>query len=191
MLFIRSSFVFLSLCSWFFFYCGVHVCTILALLQHIYLTYLPAFISYNTCTQGGRESIFQSLSDPDKPALVCGIIASHLQLIYQLKKILNQSLVCDLVWDSKESVPFSFSRYGDLQFKVFSRSQFEEVTGLLRQLILYTVPKVQGIDENLEYLRLSMSAKLLTCSQLQVSIKYSIYYGSRTKCPVFQYEPPH
>ena len=110
------------------------------------------------------------MSDPDKPALVCGIIASHLQLIDQLKKILNQSLVCDLVWDAKESVPFSFSLYGDLQFKVFSRSQFEEVTGLLRQLILYTVPKVQCIDENLEYLRLSMSAKLLTCSQLQVNV---------------------
>ena len=119
--------------------------------------------------------MFQSLSDPGKPAPMCGIIASHLQLIYLLKKILNRSLVCDLIWDAKEGVPFSFNRYGDGQFKEFSRSQFEEVTGLVRQLVLYAVPKVQGLEENLEYLRLSMSAKLLTCSQLQANISlYSL-----------------
>ena len=69
---------------------------------------------------------------------------------------------------------FSFSiisclnHLGDSQFKDFSRSHFEEVTGVLRELVLYTTPKVRGLDETLEYLRLAVSAKLLSCSQLQV-----------------------
>ena len=40
---------------------------------------------------------------------------------------------------------------------------------MLRELVLNSMPKVQGLDESLAYLRLSVSAKLLTCSQLQVS----------------------
>ena len=62
----------------------------------------------------------------------------------------------------------SFNNLGDTQFKDFSRGHFEEVMGVLRELVLYTTPKVRGLDETFEYLRLAVSAKLLSCSQLQV-----------------------
>jgi hypothetical protein len=114
--------------------------------------------------------MFRSLSDPVRPAPLCTIIASHLQLIYQLRKVLRRSLVNNLVWEAKEGVPFAFSRYGDAQFKEFSRGHFEEVTGVLRELVMSTTTNVHGLDESLEYLRLSVSAKLLTCSQLQVRL---------------------
>jgi hypothetical protein len=123
--------------------------------------------------------MFRSLSDPNRPAPLCSIIAAHLQLIYLLRKVLNRNLISQLAWELKEGVPYSFSRYGDAQFKEFSRANFEEVTGVLRELVLNSMPKVQGLDESLEYLRLSVSAKLLTCSQLQVSIGDS---GSNLEC---------
>ena len=62
----------------------------------------------------------------------------------------------------------SLNNLGDTQFKDFSRGHFEEVMGVLRELVLYTTPKVRGLDETFEYLRLAVSAKLLSCSQLQV-----------------------
>ena len=120
--------------------------------------------------------MFQSVSDPDRPAPSCMIIASHLQLIYQLRKTLNRTLFPQLVWEAKEGVPFAFSRYADAQFKDFSRTHFEEVLGVLRELVIGTSPKAQGLDENLEYLRLSVSTKLLTCSQLQVRSLFFIVF---------------
>jgi hypothetical protein len=90
-----------------------------------------------------------------------------LQLVYQIRKIIQPSVVKTLICEAKEGIPFAFNRYGDFQFKEFIRADFQEVTMVLRELILIATPQVLRLDETLEYLGLHVSSKLLTCSMLQ------------------------
>ena len=131
----------------------------------------------------GGEAMFRGLFDAQVPAPGCKIIALHLQLVYQLRKVLHVPVVRSLVWEAKEAVPRALARYGDVQFKEFTVNDFQEVLAVLRELVSSTVGgAVAGtagrggvgvgtgtlaVDESLELLRLSVASKMLTCSQLQ------------------------
>ena len=134
----------------------------------------------------GGEAMFRGLFDAQVPPPGCKIIALHLQLVYQLRKVLHVPVVRSLVWEAKEAVPRALARYGDAQFKEFTVNDFQEVLAVLRELVSSTVggavPGVTGaagrggvgvgtgalaVDESLELLRLSVASKMLTCSQLQ------------------------
>jgi hypothetical protein len=117
--------------------------------------------------EGGGNAMFQTLTDDSQPAPLCRIIAFNLQLVYQIRKIIQPSVVKTLICEAKEGIPFAFNRYGDFQFKEFIRADFQEVTAVLRELILIATPQVLRLDETLEYLGLHVSSKLLTCSMLQ------------------------
>jgi hypothetical protein len=116
---------------------------------------------------GGGNAMFQTLTDDSQPAPLCRIIALNLQLVYQMRKIVQPSVIKNLICEAKEGIPFAFNRYGDFQFKEFIRADFQAVTTVLRELILIATPQVLRLDETLEYLGLHVSSKLLTCSMLQ------------------------
>lgn len=116
---------------------------------------------------GGGNAMFQTLTDDSQPAPLCRIIALNLQFVYQMRKIVQPSVIKNLICEAKEGIPFAFNRYGDFQFKEFIRADFQAVTTVLRELILIATPQVLRLDETLEYLGLHISSKLLTCSMLQ------------------------
>ena len=136
----------------------------------------------------GGETMFRGLFDAQFPSPGCKIIALHLQLVYQLRKVLHVPVVRSLIWEAKEAVPRALARYGDLQFKEFTINDFQEVLAVLRELLSSTIggggtvstinsntgrggvgtgTGTIAVDESLELLRLSVASKMLTCCQLQ------------------------
>jgi ubiquitin C-terminal hydrolase len=129
-------------------------------IHHVYI--LNAFFN-----EGGAESMFQSLCDPSQPPPMCRLIVLHLQCIHQLRRILNPSYFSSLVWEAKEGVPFALLRFESAHFKNLTLISFQEIFILLKDLVLSASPESKNISEELDYLRLGVSSKLLSCSQLQ------------------------
>ena len=124
---------------------------------------------------GGHVSIFQSLSDPSSPPPSCRIILLDLQLIYNLKVFIGFIRFKDLTWDMKEGIPVALSRYSDYQIKDFSRKQLDDICWGIKDMVNAVIKDGTGythsvnlnIMESLEMMKMSMSYKLLSSSQLQ------------------------
>lgn len=117
---------------------------------------------------GGSENMFNWFSSTTTVPPASRIILLNLQFIFQLRNILPTSLFRDFVWDVKEAVPFTFSRYEDAQFKDLVYNDLVDIFLLLKDLVEFT----NSIDLNsflsgLDELRLNLALRLLRCSQIQ------------------------
>ena len=124
---------------------------------------------------GGLESLFQSFCDVGQAPPSCRVIMLNLQLIYQLKKFITLSRFQDLVWEAKEGIPCALVRYQETQLKELNVKDFNDVCLAIKDIILSVhsedpatkqAPSREMLQA-IEYIRLSIASKLLSCSQLQ------------------------
>lgn len=120
-------------------------------------------------SEGGSDSLFQLLSDTSRSPPSSKVLLLNLQFIYQMRHMLPTYAFRDIVWEIKEGVPFSLSRYDDPQFKDLTINELVDIFGLLRELIALTTNAEKGsiIDQQLDELRMTLALKLLRCSQIQ------------------------
>ena len=125
--------------------------------------------------EGGLESLFQSLSDLNQAPPTCRAIMLNMQLTYQLKRFIGPTRYQDLVWEAKEGIPCALSRYQEAQIKDLTVKEFNDICLAIKDIVI----SVESDDPaqkqapnkvmlvSVEYMRLTVASKLLSCSQLQ------------------------
>ena len=125
--------------------------------------------------EGGLESLFQSLSDLNQAPPTCRAIMLNMQLTYQLKKYVGLTRYQDLVWEAKEGIPCALSRYQEAQIKDLTIKEFNDICLAIKDIVVSVESddpaQKQGPSKDMlvavEYMRLTIASKLLSCSQLQ------------------------
>lgn len=122
--------------------------------------------------EGGAENMFLSLADSSQSPPGLRVILSHLQFVYQLKSFIGPKKFRNLTWELKESIPFAVSRFEEAHFKDFNLREYNDLQNLLKDIVTIVCNEANeslGNDllESLDYLRLTLSLKLLSTSKVQ------------------------
>lgn len=121
---------------------------------------------------GGFQNMLQSLADSSQVPPSMKIMLFHLQFVYQLKAFVGAKRFRGLVWDLKECIPSAFARFDERQLKDFTIREFNDVQNTLKDLVVIAGNETNesynnDMQENLEFLRLSLSLKLLGTNKVQ------------------------
>ena len=116
-------------------------------------------------------------------------ILLHLKLLSSLKFVAPHSVLMELIWEAKETIPFALRLFGEFQLKDLQRSDILELFSLLRDLIIFVYDNeirlksteilsndlsvkqvLDSLEEGVELMFLDFCRRLLEASS-QISLK--------------------
>ena len=133
--------------------------------HHLSTYYLEALQKY--IDGGGIDTVIETLKDTSKPPSSCRVLLLHLQFIYNLRHLIRSVSLKDFISNLKEGTISTLNRYESAQFKDMTQNNFQQILFGLRDIVFLGNPQYSQINQELGFIQLNMSAKLLRCSQLQ------------------------